>query len=383
VNGFLDKALAPGTAKKYLASASRYTGWAQENGMWRDGLVLLPSEKDLVAFCGHLASNGWEKPALKYGTILSHLSGLSSYWLTMVGIDPCKTSNGKYTPLLRAVLRGIRRSQVRCKKKAGPLTTDRLKMAIARTRGIPNSRIFERDYDDVLLNASCSVAVYGLLRIGEITSSHVKDQNKETPTHDVTRNLCWGDVQIYYDREAHALDGYTQGHPVPTHATIHLKAHKTDVFRDGSMRRIYATGTRDGPVKWLARYCAARVQKFGTVHRNGPFFVRSNGSWLTRSWFTDHLRLALELAGLDSASTSSHSCRAGGACSLLAHGASTAQVQLLGRWTGSCFLEYLALSPTTLSELARGMAQLTPGDLDHRELEHHRSNFDTLRFDAV
>ena len=55
---------------------------------------------------------------------------------------------------------------------------------------------------------------------------------------------------------------------------------------------------------------------------------------------------------------------------MLAGGASPEQVQLLGRWTSQCFLGYLQLSPVTLKQLTRRMAQLNRGDLDHNERAH-------------
>ena len=354
-----------------MKSAHAYTTWARENGLWRGGLVIRPTEYDLSAYVADLALPGPRGKPIKYGTILGHLTGISYYWHTVTGVDPCKDSaTGLRLPLLRRVLRGIRRAQIRKKKKAEPLTTDRLKVVVASALRIQNTKTFLKGFDDILLSAATSAAVYGLLRIGELVSSHVQEQaNAESPTHDPSRNLCWGDVTIYFDRPAHPLDGISFSHPKPTHATILLKDSKTDVFRDGSLRRLYCTGTADCPVMLLHRYAQARMVKFGDVQRNEPFFVRADGKWLTRDWFTNHLKMSLEIGGLSSLATTGHSCRAGGACSLLAGGATTAQVQLLGRWSSSCFLEYLSLSPLTLTTLARSMASLKPTDMDHRERE--------------
>ena len=373
--------MAASSSSRYESCAARYTLWATENALLEDGMLLLPSEEDLVAYVAHLATPGVSSKGLKYGTILNHLSGLSSYWLDMVRIDPCRNPDGSRKHLLRQCLRGIRRSQIRCKKTAEPLTSDRLKMLVAKTALIPNSRSFERGFDDLLVTASATTAVYGLLRIGEFSSTHVKDQGKDIPTHDSTRNLCWGDVEIYYDREASPLDALF-GSRKPTHATIFLKDSKTDVFRDGSVRRLHATGTLDCPVAALDAYRVARLLRFGSVQRNEPFFIRADGKWLTREWFTDHLRFGLRLAGLKADATSSHSCRAGGACSLLASGASDAQVQLLGRWTSSCFLQYLQLAPTTLIELMHRMSTLQPQDIDHAEHETLRQRVEVIRMDA-
>lgn len=376
MNYFLDNALAKGTETKYLSQAHAYTTWAKLNSLWVNGYVLCPTTEDLVAYCSYLATpgttpEGKTRKALKYGTIKGHLTGIGSYWHSMTGVDPCKDQfTGSLPPVLRSVLRGIRRTQIRSKKTAEPLTTDRLKLVIASTSRMSNRRAFKVGYDDLLLNASSSTAVYALLRLGEVISSHTKDQGKEDPTHDPTRNLTWSDVNIYFDRPANPImDRLTNSYPKPSHATILLKDSKTDVFRDGSLRRIYATGTIDCPVTHLHRYRMARIDTFGEPHINEPFFVRSDGKWMTRDWFTTHLREAMLMAGLKASDTSSHSCRAGGACSLLAAGASEAQVKLLGRWTSSCFLQYLTLSPLVLRDLAAGMSSLTVGQMDHRELE--------------
>ena len=376
VNDFLDKSYAKNTLERYYASADQYTSWAQESGLWEGGMVLLPSEPGLMAWVSVLASPGMKRNPIKHGTILGKLSGLSQYWKMMVGKDPVKGPDGATSPQLAQTLRGIRRTQIRNKKTAEPLTTDRLKVAAENSHKIPTSKSFQSGYSDILLNAMATVAVYALLRVGECTSSHVKDQDRvddqgsHIPTHDITRNLCWSDVVIYYDREPRVTDFLMQDYPVATHFTILLKDSKTDIFRDGSLRRVYATGTTDCPVRWMVKYMEMRVRAFGPVQRSQPFFVRHDGKWATKDWFALHLRMALTLGGLDASATSSHSCRAGGACSLLAGGASPEQVQLLGRWTSQCFLGYLQLPPVTLKQLTRRMAQLNRGDLDHNERAH-------------
>jgi hypothetical protein len=328
-----------------------------------------------------------QKP-IKYGTILGKLSGISNYWKMMTGKDPVKDESGSTTTLLRQTLRGIRRTQIRNKKTAEPLTTDRLKVSHENSHKIPTSKTFASGYSDVLPNAMSSLAVYALLRLGECTSTHVKDQDavdeygQRVPTHDITRHLCWSGVVIYYDREARTSDYFTRSFPKATHFTIFLKDSKTDVFRDGSLRRVYATGTTDCPVKWMVWYRESRVRAFGPVQRSEPLFVRHDQKWVTKDWFSLHLRMSLTIGGLDASATSSHSCRAGGACSLLAGGATPAQVQLLGRWTSDCFLGYIQLSPIVLKQLTFSMSQLSSGDLDHNEGANLTNQVLTIRGSA-
>ena len=151
-----------------------------------------------------------------------------------------------------------------------------------------------------------------------------------TQSHDIARNLCWGDVVVYYDRGPRVTNFLMQDYPVATRFTTLLKGSKAGIFRDGSLRGVYATGTTDCPVRWMVKYMEARIRAFGPVQRGQPFFVRHDGRRATKDWFAPHLRMALTLGGLDASATPPRSCRAGGACPLLAGGASPEQVQLLG-----------------------------------------------------
>ena len=356
VNDFLDKSYAKNTLERYYSSADQYAAWAQESGLWGDGMVPLPSEPDLMAWVSALASPGMKRNPIKHGTILGKLSGLSQYWKMMVGKDPVKGPDGATPPQLAQTLGGIRRTQIRNKKTAEPLTTDRLKVATESSHKTPTSKSFQSGYSDILPNAMATVAVYALLRVGECTPPRAKgqdrvgDQGHHIPTHDATRSLCWSDVAIYYDREPRVTDFLMQDYPAATHFTILLKDSKADIFRGGPLRGVYAAGTTDCPVRWMVKYMEMRVRAFGPVQRGRPFFVRHDGKRATKDRFAPHLRMALTLGGLDASATPSHSCRAGGACSLLAGGASPEQAQLLGRWTSQRFLGYPQLPPGTLKQ---------------------------------
>ena len=54
------------------------------------------------------------------------------------------------------------------------------------------------ELDQPLLKAPVSTAVYGLLRIGEVTSSHVKEQpSRKDPVHDPAQHTSWRHVRFY------------------------------------------------------------------------------------------------------------------------------------------------------------------------------------------
>ena len=101
-----------------------------------------------------------------------------------------------------------------------------------------------------------------------------------------------------------------------------IKKSKTGNFRAGTTRCIYCTGTDDCPVQAMAAYLALNELHGATAPRcSPPLFVRSNGSWLTRPWLPGRPKDSLRAGGGEGfAKYSSHPCRAGGACSMLAAG---------------------------------------------------------------
>jgi hypothetical protein len=243
---------------------------------------------------------------------------------------------------------------------AKALTTDKLKIAVRHYRTL-GAKGFEVGWDDVLMTASSTTAVYGLLRVGEFSSSHVKEQLSEEEllgqpkkrVHTFDEDLCWGDVKLYYDPVTHQLESMT----------VRIKKSKTDNFRSGSTRRLYCTGTEDCPVRAMEAYLKMVRDAGKEPHRSSPLFFRSNGSWLTRAWFSDQLKDSLRAGGeLDFAKFSSHSCRAGGACSMLAAGYGEG-VALVGRWSSDCYRDYLAIPNSVLAEVCANMALVNPDDV--------------------
>ena len=332
---------------------------------------MCPTEDDLVAYATYLASAGWGR-SLAPGTVRQHLSGLNSYFEAHGFPPPLYDENStRYNRRLMRLLRGIKRLCGKPRKFAKALTTDKLKVAVRHYRALA-SRGFKVGWDDVLMTAASCTAVYGLLRVGEFSSSHVKEQHQDDylsthpkeRVHTFDEDLCWGDVKLFYNPSSGALESMT----------VRIKSSKTDNFRAGSTRRLYCTGTEDCPVRAMEAYLQM-VEDAGRVpHRNSPLFFRHNGSWLTRGWFSDHLKASLREGGEeDFAKFSSHSCRAGGACSMLAAGYGD-EVALVGRWASDCYRDYLSMPNSVLAEVCAGMALVRPDDVTppvRKRLEEH------------
>ena len=173
------------------------------------------------------------------------------------------------------LLRGIKRKCGKPRKFAKALTTDKLKVAVDHFSTL-GGKGFKVGWDDVLMSASSTTAVYGLLRVSEFTSSHVKEQLSEAQlvdepkerVHVFDEDLCWGDVKFYYHPSTHVLE----------FMTVRIKKSKTDNFRAGTTRRIYCTSTDDCPVRAMKAYFDM-VSAAGRVpHRSSPLFFRHSGS---------------------------------------------------------------------------------------------------------
>lgn len=81
------------------------------------------------------------------------------------------------------------------------------------------------------------------------------------------------------------------------------------------------------------------------------FFSMETGAPVPRAFVTKYLRATLQVAGFPADDFSSHSLRLGGATHAMLQGASALQVQKLGRWSSSAFLNYLRPFVLQLSNL--------------------------------
>jgi len=202
------------------------------------------------------------------------------------------------------VVKGIRRSQCSTTRPRLPITIHilrDLKLALhsSTTLTLHNKR---------MLWAAFCVAFYGFLRASELCSPTAR-------TFDPTATLCHADLTL-----------------AATAAQLLIKASKTDPFRVTCTVTIGATHTSTCPVSALHHYLP-----FRSTHTSRPLFVFDNGSYLTRTSLTSHLRSLLLAAGLDPDIYASHSFRIGAATTAAAASLPDWQIQALGRWSSNCY----------------------------------------------
>lgn len=156
-------------------------------------------------------------------------------------------------PLLEYTLRGIKLRQAKDRrtqaKKRLPITPD-----ILRKLREAWSKDAQR-VDNIMLWAVCCMCFYGFLRSGEVTLMSGQE-------YDLEADLSESDVM---------LDNLVN----PTVVRVHIKASKTDPFRQGVYVYLGATGNDLCPVAAVSAYLAIRGRE------PGPFFRFGSGSALT------------------------------------------------------------------------------------------------------
>ena len=183
------------------------------------------------------------------------------------------------------------------------------------------------EYQNIMLWAACCTAIFGFLRVGEMTIPSLDAFNSAV-------HLSLGDI---------ALDSRT----TPTIIWVTIKQSKTDPFRKGVRLCLGRTESVVCPIKALLPYLAI----WGSAP--GALFISERGAPLTRAQFKTLLSATLQKAGLDDSNYNTHSFRIGAATSAKAVGISDVHIQLLGRWRSSAYLGYIKTPTHTLTQLSR------------------------------
>ena len=160
--------------------------------------------------------------------------------------------------------------------------------------------------DNILLWAVCCMCFYGFLRSGEATLTLIQEFDQEG-------DLSEGDV---------ALDNLVN----PTVIRVHIKASKTDPFRQGVFVYLGATGNDFCPVAAVSAYLAIRGRE------PSPFFRFGSGTALMREALVKQLSSALSQFDVDVSQYSGHSFRIGAATTVAAVGLEDSIIKTLGCW---------------------------------------------------
>ena len=254
----INDSLAPSTRRVYASGQKRYLEFCRSGGLSPFPL----SEDQLCTFVAYLMDEG-----LQHTSIKGYLSAIRRLQIVRGLGDPFAAS----WPLLEYTLKGLKLRQAKDKKS-------RAKKRLPITPGILRKlrEVWGKEahlVDNIMLWAVCCMCFYGFLRSGEVTLTSGREFDPEA-------DLSEGDV---------ALDDLVN----PTVVRVHIKASKTDPFRQGFYVYLGATGNDLCPVAAVSAYLAVRGRE------SGPFFRFASGTALTREALVKQLRSALSQFDVD------------------------------------------------------------------------------------
>ena len=88
----------------------------------------------------------------------------------------------------------------------------------------------------------------------------------------------------------------------------------------------------------------------------GPFFKFKSGNTLTKTAFTQHVRVALQAVGLPESQFAGHSFQIGAATTAASAGVEDSTIRMLGRWSSSVFLQYIRTPRQQLANFSKSIA---------------------------
>ena len=312
----INDSLAPSTRRVYASGQKRYLEFCRNGGLSPFPL----SEDQLCTFVAYLMDEG-----LQHNSIKGYLSAIRRLQIVRGLGDPFAAS----WPLLEYTLRGIKLRQAKDKrsraKKRLPITPD----ILGKLREVWGKEA--HCADNIMLWAVCCMCFYGFLRSGEVTLTSGQEFDPEA-------DLSEGDV---------ALDDPGN----PTVIRVHIKASKTDPFRQGVFVYLGATRNDLCPVAAVSAYLAVRGRE------PGPFFRFASGAPLTREALVKQLRAALSQFDVDVSQYSGHSFRIGAATTAAAVGLEDSLIKTLGRWQSAAYQLYVRLPRERLASVSKRLSE--------------------------
>ena len=300
---------------------------------------------DIVHYAVHLQMCG---NAPSY--IQQQISGIVSILESRGHANPTKDARGDTDPRLRRVLHGIKRKCTRTTKKRLPVTTTLLKRLVS---AIDTVFAASSPHDRALLRSAMTLSVYGLLRIGEISTLLVG-------SFEAAKVLLGNNVRLVRN-SAGRVDSME----------ITITAAKSDFLRQGATMTIHRTGGVDCPVAAMVAFLTLRGPRGAT-----PLYTFGSGRYLTRPAFTTALRKVLSHLRCDVSKFSGHSMRAGGAISMACAGFDISTISICGRWKSLAVLRYLReMPPSRARTLQERMSRIQDGDVSPAHVRTHHQRF--------
>ncbi|CAG2227599.1 unnamed protein product [Mytilus edulis] len=213
VSCLLKTSIAPRTRTQYECGYSAYATFLRMTGViWLNSDMPPLTEESLIHFATHCFKN----LHLKCSTIKMYICGIRYKYLENGKTSIFSDSSDKLYRL-DALYRGIKKNEKKSTKPRLPITFTILKDICQFLR-----KGYYTPYVDILLEAACVTAYFGFLRCGEFTVLH---------SFDSECNVSIEDIRFLKDK-----------------VTFHLKASKTDPFREGVDIHLFASGASVCPV---------------------------------------------------------------------------------------------------------------------------------------
>lgn len=242
---------------------------------------------------------------LAASTITTYISALS--YVHKLHSLPDFSSNF----LVKKCLHGYGNS-LKTPDKRLPITSDMLEKLVASVEKTCTG-LFIR----TLIRAMFLLAFHAFLRVGELTN------NKGKPP-----TLSYSDI---------TFKDFQSGQPALLEVQISNFKHSK-----GRSVLLAIKGKADCkqfcPVKALWQFVCMRGSE------EGPLFIFLDGTFVSRSFFSEKLRQCLVFCGYDTKVYKGHSFRIGAASTAASMGMSESMIQEMGRWKSSAFKKYIRIN---------------------------------------
>ena len=306
-------ALAQSTKKTYSSGMQQFFTFCSQMNINPH----LPVNEDvLINFSGAMAR------CVQYTTIKNYLSAVKNY----------HSSHGYELPLsnflrLRLILRGIKRLQGQQSKVRRPITLQLLNLFsyLLNVQHTDNR-------DSLMLWAAITLAFFGFLRLGELTSNQTFDPKHHLMNRDIT----------FMPMSS------------PKYMLVRLKVSKTDPFRQGQTIVIGKTNSPLCSISAMVAFLNSRPSSFDS----GPLFIYVCGAFLTREKLTRETRLLISKGGLDSSEFAGHSFRIDAATTAVSPNLPPWLIKVRGRWSSDCFERHIKTPFSVLAQVPQQLVSL-------------------------
>ena len=299
----LDSALAPSSHKTYQKAWTLYNEFLVTSC---PGSKSLPSSvNDILMFISHCFDK-----QMASATVNTYCSALGYYNKLNNFNDPTQNF------IVKKCLQGYKNLRPSLDARL-PITPKILKDIIASLKYTCSSNFLQ-----TMLKAMYLIAFHAFLRVGEFTCSNAKKTGHTLCVEDILFSYRLGDIS---------------GLEITFKSYKHSKGKQQTVFISCCKH-----DSNECPVHALHDYLILRMPS------KGPLFTFMDDTPISRSFFTQQLKLSLAWAGCSTKSYKGHSFRIGAATSALMAGLAESKIQTMDRWSSNAYKKYIRIPMLSL-----------------------------------